>query len=77
MKMIEIVKGNTAKFSCYRHGLMYYDVVDDAGSPICSFPIDITDKKDIGSATLCDTHKAITLMRYIRKAMDKETLVML
>ena len=74
---IDIVKGNKAKFSMYRNGMLYYDVIDEGGRAICTFPVDITDKKDIGSATFCDTHRAITLMRYIKKAMDEGTLVMI
>ncbi len=76
MKILEIVKGNTSKFSFYRNGMLYYDVIDDSGKHVCTFPVDITDTKDIGSATFSDTHKAITLMRYVRKAIEKETLEM-
>ena len=74
MKILDIVKGNTAKFSFYRNGMLYYNVIDASGRHICTFPVDITDKKDIGSATFSDVHKAITLMRYVRKAIEKETL---
>ena len=74
MKMLDIVKGNKAKFSFYRCGNMYYDVIDPAGKAICTFPVDITDRGDIGNAAFCDEHKAIRLMRYIRKAKEKETL---
>ncbi len=77
MKMLDIIKGNKARFNMYRNGMLYYDVVKPSGEAICNFPVDITDHRDIGSATFCDEHKAITLMRYIRKAMERETLVMM
>lgn len=77
MKMLEIVKGNKARFSFYRCGNLYYEVINEAGKAFCTFPVDVSDTKDIGSATFCDMHKAITLMRYIRKAMDNGTLEML
>ena len=75
MTVTEIVKDNKAIFSHYRNGLMYYDVLTPNMCFVCSFPIDITDTKDIGSATLEKSHKAITLMRYIRKATKDETIL--
>lgn len=33
------------------------------------------DKDDVGTTTFEGTYKPITLMRYIRKAMDNETLI--
>jgi hypothetical protein len=77
MKIIDIVKGNRAKFSHYRCGNMHYDVIDSSGKAICTFPVDVTNHRDIGSATFCDEHKAINLMRYIRKAMEDGTLEMI
>ena len=77
MKILDIVKDNTAMFSFYRNGFLYYDVIDSAGKPICNFPIDITDKKDIGSATFSNKYKALHLMHYIRKAFEEGTLQMI
>ena len=75
MKVTDIVKDNTAKVSHYRNDLLYYDVFTSTGETVCTFPIDLSDKKDIGSATFSAEHKAITLMRYIRKAIKAETIV--
>lgn len=66
----DIVKNNTAKFSHYRKGFCYYTVETSEG--IYMFPVSI---EDIGDATLLPEFKAITLMRYIRKAVESENFV--
>ena len=66
----EIVKGNNATFSFYRTGNMFYNVVVE-GTAYC-FPVSL---EDIGGATLLAEFKAITLMRYIRKALKDGTFV--
>lgn len=76
MNILEIVKDNIARFSCYREGELFYEVIDTSEIVICMFPINIRDTKDIGSAVFNAEHKAITLMRYIRLAKKNETLVM-
>jgi hypothetical protein len=61
--------GNKAKFSHYRDGNFFYfvNVKDQA----YSFPIPIEDAK---GTTLFAEFKAITLMRWIRKAIEDKTL---
>jgi len=59
-----IVKGNMAKFSFYRAGNMFYAVHVDGVA--YEFPVSV---EDIGTASLFAEMKAITLMRYIRKAL--------
>jgi len=66
----EIVKNNTARFSFFRTGNMFYNVTV-SGTTYC-FPVPID---DIGGATLFAEFKAITLMRYIRKALADGTFV--
>jgi len=56
------------KFSHYIDGNMYYVVT--VGESTYQFPINIFDKKDIGTTTILAEYRAITLMRYIRKAME-------
>jgi len=73
--MLKIIKGNIAKFSHYRCGILYYEIFNEKGNAKYMFPIDIFDKKDIGTATFNKEHKAINLMRYIRKAIEGETLI--
>lgn len=70
-------KDYKAVFSFYRSGKMYYNVVDNTGKAIWEFPVDVTNTDDIGNAVFPREIKAITLMRYIRKAIDSESLVSL
>lgn len=73
MDIKEIVKDNVANFSHAIAGVLYYNV--KVGEKTCLFPIDMNDKEDVGTATFEKSHKAITLMRYIRKAIKDNTLV--
>jgi hypothetical protein len=59
-----------ARFSFYRAGHMYYEVVVDGQR--YRFPVNL---EDLGTATLLAKHKAITLMRYIRRALEDHTFV--
>lgn len=63
-----VSEGNKAKFSHYRDGNFYYVVrVQDQ---TYSFPIPIEDAK---GTTFFAEFKAITLMRWIRKAIENKT----
>lgn len=66
----QIVKDNMARFSFYRTGNMFYTV--DVEGQKYQFPVSL---EDIGGATLTAEFKAITLMRYIRKALSDGTFV--
>lgn len=73
----EIVKNSCeALFSHYRQGYLYYRVI--VAIPGTSreipfvFPIEV---KDLGTATVSLKEKPITLMRYIRKAVDDGSFV--
>ena len=70
MDIMSIVKNNTARFSFYRMGNLFYNVTVDGIE--YSFPVPL---EDIGGATLTAEFKAITLMRYIRKALADGTFV--
>ena len=72
--MTELVKDNIAKFSYYRDGNMYYELINAQGQKFAIFPISLEDKADIGTATFSAEHKAINLMRYIRKAVKTDAL---
>jgi hypothetical protein len=69
-KIKDIVKGNNAHFSFYQSGNMFYTVTVNRTKWI--FPVSL---EDIGGASLFAEMKAITLMRYIRKALDEKTFV--
>lgn len=59
---------NKAHFSHYRDGNFFYVVTVDEKK--YSFPISIEEAK---GATMFAEFKAITLMRWIRKALDAKT----
>ena len=74
MSIKEIVTlKNPAKFSHAIAGVLYYTI--DAEDKIIMFPIDMNDKDDVGTTTFEAEYKPITLMRYIRKAIEKDELV--
>ena len=68
MDIKKIVKGNTARFSLYRAGYAFYEIEVDGVK--YKFPVNL---EDLGTATLLAEHKAITLMRYIRRALEDGT----
>lgn len=78
INMTQLVKNNTAVFSRYRNQHLYYTI--GYGTDIFEFPIcvDATDESyDIGNASLNSTEKAMTLMRYMRKAIANGTFTKL
>lgn len=70
MQIKEIVKNNTANFSFYRAGNAFYEVIVEGVTYV--LPVSI---EDIAGASLFASMKAITLMRYIRKAIEDKTFV--
>ena len=78
MNIKELIKGNFVKFDSYRQGNFYYKVAvsnqaTQQGESITYLFIVPVD--DIGTATLLSEDKAITFMRWIRKAINDNTLV--
>lgn len=73
MKPIDFVKNdNKAYFQFYRNGVLYYNVKVCNGTDYYQFQIPI---EDLGNATVENTEKALTLMRYIRKGLDDGTML--
>ena len=70
MKIFDIVNNNTARFSHYRAGFVYYRI--KIINMVYEFPIELS---DVGNGTLNRDEKAITLMRWIRKAIDEKTMI--
>jgi len=64
--------GNNVWFDYYRAGYLYYWTFMKGTSEMYSFPVPID---DIGGATLLSSDKAITFMRWIRKAIEDNTMV--
>lgn len=62
-----------AKFTHAIAGTLYYRITTD--NIVVEFPIDMNDKDDVGTTTFVASYKPITLTRYIRKAMENETLI--
>jgi hypothetical protein len=74
-----LIKDNKVWFDSYRQGYFYYKinmgvVEDETGkkSVIGTFTVPLD---DIGTATLMAEDKAINFMRWIRKAIESETLL--
>lgn len=62
-----------AKFTHAIAGTLYYRITTD--NMVVEFPIDMDDKDDVGTTTFVASYKPITLMRYIRKAIENGTLI--
>lgn len=63
-----VENSNKARFDHYRDGNFFYNVIVDDKK--YTFPIAI--EETVGACFLAE-HKAITLMRWIRKALDNKT----
>jgi hypothetical protein len=70
LKVLSIVKNNTAKFLFYRNNIVYYSIIVEEQEYYFPVPLD-----DLGGATVFAEEKAITLMRYIKKALQDQTFV--
>nr|DAT77724.1 MAG TPA: hypothetical protein [Caudoviricetes sp.] len=76
MTLKEIVKlEEPAVFSHAIAGVLYYKIAH--GNIEIMFPIDMNNKDDVGTTTFVSSYKPITLMRYIRKAIDSDNLVII
>lgn len=67
----ELVKGTTARFKFYRDGELWYDIYGGLVTPrvLYSFPVPIS---DTGTGNFPAECKSITLMRWVRKYLEKE-----
>jgi hypothetical protein len=68
-----VMNNNLASISHVIAGIIYYQVKTDDAT--YNFPVDISNLQDVGMVTFPAQIKAITLMRYIRKAIKNEELV--
>lgn len=72
MDIKELIKNNRVHFDSYRQGVFYYRITHPISGTIYHFPVPT---EDMGTATLLASDKAITYMRWIRKAIADKTLV--
>ena len=72
--LIEMVqnKNKATYIHCQGNELMYEFIVEDIKY---IFPIDVSDKTEVGNAIFEQTHNCITLMRYIRKSIDEDRII--
>ena len=66
----DLIKDNTVEIDRYRAQHIYYVIAH--GGKVYSFPVPLEDVQD---ATLNHSEKAITMMRYIRMAINNGTFV--
>ena len=73
LKSIVMDRDRQAILSHASAGVLYYMVVTETGTYM--FPVDMNDKADVGDAEFRAGEKAVTLMRYIRKAIESDRLI--
>jgi hypothetical protein len=66
LEIKNIVKNTIAYFQYLRCGVAYYSIWDEGGN-MYTFPVEIS---DLGNATIKNEEKGLTMMRYIRKAIE-------
>ena len=64
-----------AKFSHAIAGVLYYTI--ETKDKTIMFPINMNNKDDVGTTTFEAEYKPITLMRYIRKAIENNELIII
>lgn len=73
LKEIVTLKGAVAKFDYAIAGCLYYTI--DHSKLEITFPIDMNDRDDVGTTTFMSEYHPIELMRYIRKAIEGDSLI--
>ena len=67
-----IFTGSTCAFKYYRAQHAYFQVYNITDKRMYTFPVPLD---DVGNGTLHSTEKALTLMRWIRKAIEDGTMI--
>lgn len=67
-----LVKDNFVYFNFFRQGHFYYNLMTKTGT--YQFPIPL---EDIGTATLQQREKAVTFMKWVRRAIEDKTFIRL
>jgi hypothetical protein len=74
LKVTDFVsKDNNTEYDSYRAGFFYYNVIKLNGASLTyQFQIPI---EEVGNATLKSEEKSVTMMRWIRKAIENNTMI--
>lgn len=73
LKQIVADRNRKANLSHIIARVAYYNVETETDHWM--FPIDMNDQEDVGFATFNASEKAITLMRWIRKAIQNNSII--
>jgi hypothetical protein len=68
-----VAKGKFTHFLNYRCGICYYEVIHLVTNKSYSYPVPV---EDLGNATIHSMEPTLTMMRYIRKAIEDKTIVL-
>lgn len=74
MKLADLIKNNYVTFDRYRQGVFYYLINDISTTPEVTYEFPVP-ADDVGNGTLLHTDKAITYMRWLRKAQNEGTFI--
>ena len=76
MDLKDIVKGSATLVGVIAGGILIYRLCSES-KKLYQLEIDITDKQDVGETAmfLPKYNKALTLMRWIRRAIENRTLI--
>ena len=72
IKIKDVIKDGIAKFHYMQNRVMWYKIENE--KDVYIFPVDLNNTEDIGEARFEPEYKAITLMRYLRKAIIDKTI---
>lgn len=67
-----VTKGNSARFDSFRAGVFYYNVANVITCDLYEFQVPI---EDTGGATFKAEERTVTMMRWIRKSIENNTLI--
>lgn len=76
ISLTDLVNGNFAYFSSYRNNIFYYNIDLETDTTVITFQF-IIPLEETAGATFNAREKALTLMRWIRKAKETGELVIL
>jgi len=73
IKVLDVVKDTKAKFAYACCQCLWYKVITNSKTYL--FPVDLSDTDDVGTTKFEAEYKAITLLRYVNKAIKSGDLI--